>query len=208
LLRSAENVGPYRLNQSVIGQTAYDAYLFQDADDWCTLDRLELLLEEAEKSCADWVGTQELMYQRHNVEAFCYPKDVNESFKIRFHYQFCHPSSLVSRDLVSRLGGYSAGLRFSGDFEFFTRAVFSGRTVNLDRYCYFRRIRKGSLLTSAESGLASAARRQVDGEITQRALENMDRFLRGRPLRLQPLRPAEPVALEHVAGPPLRDPAQ
>src|SRR5262245_53384584 len=34
LLAAAENVGPYCLMQSVVANTAYDAYMFQDADDW------------------------------------------------------------------------------------------------------------------------------------------------------------------------------
>ena len=44
LLHAAENVGPYRLVQQVIDDTDYDAYLFQDADDWSAPDRLEQLL--------------------------------------------------------------------------------------------------------------------------------------------------------------------
>src|SRR5215213_9728206 len=34
LLASSENVGPYRITQTVIDQTNFDAYLLQDADDW------------------------------------------------------------------------------------------------------------------------------------------------------------------------------
>src|SRR6185369_2214634 len=60
LLTAAENGGPYRLIQEVINNTRYDAYLFQDADDWSTYDRLELLLDEAERTGAELVGSQEL----------------------------------------------------------------------------------------------------------------------------------------------------
>ena len=38
------NGGPYRLVQSVVDATDFDAYLFQDADDWSAPDRLEILL--------------------------------------------------------------------------------------------------------------------------------------------------------------------
>src|SRR5439155_11639166 len=34
LLAAASNVGPYRLVQTVIEQTRFDAYMLQDADDW------------------------------------------------------------------------------------------------------------------------------------------------------------------------------
>ena len=45
LLHADRNVGPYRLVQQVIEDTDYDAYLFQDADDWSAPDRLEQLLD-------------------------------------------------------------------------------------------------------------------------------------------------------------------
>lgn len=41
LLASDRHVGPYRLIQQVIEMTNYWAYLFQDADDWSSCDRLE-----------------------------------------------------------------------------------------------------------------------------------------------------------------------
>ena len=59
LLSSSENVGMYRLVQQVMNDTRYDAYMFQDADDWSTPDRLRLQLEEAERSGAVMVGCQE-----------------------------------------------------------------------------------------------------------------------------------------------------
>ena len=50
LLHASENVGPYRLVQQVIEDTGYDAYLFQDADDWSREDRLELLLSRPKQA--------------------------------------------------------------------------------------------------------------------------------------------------------------
>src|SRR5215218_7341468 len=58
LFASDENVGPYRISQEVIARTGYDAYLFQDADDWSGPTRLELLLAEAERTGAEVVGCQ------------------------------------------------------------------------------------------------------------------------------------------------------
>lgn len=50
LLASASNGGPYRLIQQVIQDTEYDAYLFQDADDWSRRDRLSRLLRGAQRT--------------------------------------------------------------------------------------------------------------------------------------------------------------
>ena len=52
------NVGPYRISQQVIRETAYDGYLWQDADDWSMPERLESLLEAAERTGAELVGSQ------------------------------------------------------------------------------------------------------------------------------------------------------
>jgi hypothetical protein len=203
LWRSPENVGPYRLIQSVIEKTGYDAYLFQDADDWSSLDRLERLLDAAEKTGADMVGSQELMYLKESVLRNNYPLDVNRALAGRPGYGLLHPSSLVSRNLIFRAGGYATGLKFSGDMEFLLRAVLVGKAVNLDRYCYFRRIRMNSLITSETTGLASPARQMIDNRVRARAKENTERMAQGLAPLLQPLETAGTIDLERVAGPDL-----
>ena len=64
LLHAPENVGPYRLIQQVMEDTDYDAYMFQDADDWSAPERLEKLLAGAESTGAELIGSQE-------VRVFC-----------------------------------------------------------------------------------------------------------------------------------------
>jgi hypothetical protein len=203
LLRSPENVGPYRMAQTVIDQTDFDAYMFQDADDWSSLDRLEALLIEAEKTGAEWIGTQELMYFEDMIHALRYPLDLNATSLSPLRFPFCYPSSLISRNFLKRLGGFATGFRFSGDFELFIRAVWAGKIANLDRYAYFRRIRKNSLITSEETGLSSNARKEVDAQIEMRKAENLARVIKGGVPLLEPLKTAGPVAFEHLAGPPL-----
>jgi glycosyltransferase involved in cell wall biosynthesis len=97
LWRSPENVGPYRLIQSVMEATQYDAYLFQDADDWSSIDRLERLLAEGERTGAELIGTQELMYLSENLFPNAYPLDANLALQESYGYALLHPSSLVSR---------------------------------------------------------------------------------------------------------------
>jgi hypothetical protein len=164
---------------------------------------LELQLREAENTGAEWVGTQELTYFDDSIHAARFPLVVNPDLKAAIRNSFCHPSGLISRDLVGRLGGFSTGLRFSGDFEFLSRAVWAGKMVNLDRYCYFRRIRKNSLITAEETGLASPARQKVDFQILKRIAENLVRSSQGQAPSLEPLQKAGPVVFEHLAGPKL-----
>jgi len=109
----------------------------------------------------------------------------------------------VARSLVARLGGYASGMRFGGDYEFQLRAHHVARIVNLDRYCYFRRRRPGSLWTSPETGNGSPARQKQTEQIEARALVNARRAASGHPLDLAPFSRAGPIALDHLCGPVL-----
>jgi hypothetical protein len=204
LLRSRENVGPYRLVQSVIDATGYDAYLFQDADDWSAVDRLELLLREAEATGAGLVGAQELMHLKEKIYLNPHPRDVNRAFSLGWGHSLLHPSSLLSKDLNRRLGGYSAGLRFGGDLEFQSRAVWAGRVLNLPYHGYFRRIRENSLITAPATGIGSPARKLVDQKTRDQFNENARLVSENKVPHLEPHSPAGPVAFEHLAGPLLR----
>ncbi|HTN23136.1 MAG TPA: glycosyltransferase family 2 protein, partial [Solirubrobacteraceae bacterium] len=151
LLHADRNVGPYRLVQQVIEETGYDAYLFQDADDWSAPERLEKLLAAAEKTGAELIGTQELRVfcDEPEVAPIAWPLDVAGAFKARpTAFPLLHPTSLVSRDLVMALGGFASGLRFSGDAEFLRRAQHVAKVANVSEHLYFRRIRRNSLTTA------------------------------------------------------------
>lgn len=205
LLTAAANVGPYRLIQEVINQTRYDAYLFQDADDWSAYDRLELLLDEARRTGAELVGSQELrvMCEEAEVMPVCYPLDVNAALSVRPAHPLLHPTSIVSRALVQRLGGFATGLRFGGDTEFLLRAGHVARVRNVPRYCYFRRHRAASLTTDPVIGLETPARRELQESLKARARGNASAVARGAPPVLTPCAVAGPVRLTHVLGPEL-----
>lgn len=202
LLKSSENVGPYRLIQQAIAQTNYDAYLFQDADDWSANIRLERLLETAEKTGAELVGTQEWrIYELESkLTPICYPLDVNLALQEKPGHPLIHPSSLVSRDLVMRVGGFATGLRFGGDTEFLLRSVFAAKIVNIPEFCYFRRKRPHSLTTARKTGLDSPQRKALLQALKTRARENSARFREGMPLDLTPLAISKPIKLHYLAG--------
>lgn len=205
LLASAETVGPYRLKQEVINNTLYDAYLFQDADDWSSRDRLARLLAEAERTGAELIGSQELRLYCEPGEMLpvCYPLDVNAAFAAGPCNPLLHPTSMVTRELVQRLGGFATGMRFGGDEEFLRRAAHVARIVNVRRYCYFRRRRADSLTGAPDTGIRSPARRAVIDALRERAAANEARAGRGEPPDLSPWKTAGPVRLAHLLGPPL-----
>lgn len=207
LLTAAENVGPYRLIQEVMRRTRYDGYLFNDADDWSARERLEVLLAEAERTGAELIGSQEVRIHCDQGEAvaYGYPLDANEALREQpCSFPLLHPTSLISRDLVMRLGGFATAMRFSGDAELLRRAGHVARVVNVPEHLYFRRKRPGALTTSPETGLRSPARLEVQRVLWERARSNAARVAAGESPDLTPLAVAGPVHLTHLCGPRLR----
>jgi hypothetical protein len=201
LLASALNVGPYRLIQQVISQTNYDAYLFQDADDWSSSYRLEVLLAAAETYGAELVGSQELrVFEDDRVLPVVYPLNVSAALAAKPGHPLLHPTSLVSRNLVLRLGGFATGLRFSGDTEFLLRAQFAATIVNVPDYGYFRRHRAGSLTTDRATGLDAPVRLELIQQLKKRAIANSAAVREGKLPDLRPLETAEEIELNYIAG--------
>lgn len=207
LMRASENVGPYRLLQQVVDDTDYDAYLPQDADDWSSADRLALLLRAAAEAGAGMAGCQELrvMDDDRRLLPVSYPRDVNDAlYRNPVAYPLLQPSSLISRELIRRTGGFATGLRFGGDSEFLRRAVHVGRVVNVPRFAYFRRDHPASLTHAPDTGFQSPARKALSRVLQERAVSN-GRAARDRGIvDLAPIRTAPPVRLTHVCGPRLR----
>lgn len=202
LLRATENGGPYRLVQEVINRTGYDAYLFQDADDWSAHDRLATLLAEAERTGAELIGSQELhvLCDEGEVAPLCYPLDVSAAYARRAGHPILHPTTLLARSLVQRVGGFPTALRFGGDSEFLSRVGYIARIVNVPRYCYFHRHRTGSLTTATATAIGSEARNELMLRLRLWREENKDAIRRGA---ARPFAVAPPVGLEHLCGPEL-----
>ena len=206
LLHADRNVGPYRLVQQVIEDTDYDAYLFQDADDWSAPDRLERLLEAGERTRAELLGGQEMRVfcEEPEVAPIRWPLDVKAAFAEKpTAFPLLHPTSIVTRDLVMALGGFASGLRFSGDAEFLRRAQYVAHVTNIQHYGYFRRIRRNSLTTAAATGLQSPERQRVMEMLWGRARRNAERVAAGQEPDLAPCTTAPPVGLRLLAGPAL-----
>lgn len=209
LLQSSVRVGPYNLVQSVVDRTNYTAYLFQDADDWSSCDRLETLLQTAKANHAELVGSQEirLTEPEGHLQGIGYPLDVNRALEEKPGHALLHPTSLVTRSAIVRLGGFATGLRFGADSEFLLRARWRVRAVNSDRFCYFRRKRPHSLTTAPTTGLASPVRTALLKSIKQRAAFLSQQAHLGNPLDLRPLCRAAPASLNHLWGPSLWQPS-
>ena len=205
LLRAVENSGPYRLTQQVIDETVCDAYLFQDADDWSTPDRVKVLLTEAERTGAELIGCQmwQVFKDGEEIIPIYYPLDVSRAYRRHQRHPIVHGTTLVTRDLVQRVGGFSTGMRFGGDSEFLRRVAFTARIVNSTCFCYFQRMRDGSLTRAAETGLGSPAREAVMADLRKWMERHRSALLAGDIQAVRPYAVAAPVRLEHLHGPTL-----
>ena len=211
LLGVTDNGGPYRLVQAVVDATGFDTYLFQDADDWSAPDRLEVLLATGADSGAELIGSHEIrvLLEAGDVVSVRYPLDVNAALlESPVAYPLLHPTSIVTRSLLVRLGGFATGMRFSGDAELVRRACHVARVVNADHHGYFRRKRPGSLTLGSATALGTPVRRAVHAALANRANDNAELACRGQAPDLSPLRVVPIPALHHLVGPTLAaDPA-
>ena len=111
--RPTRTVGPYRLVQQVIDDTDYDAYLFQDADDWSAPDRLERLLDARRgRRGAELIGSQEVRVFCDEPEAapIQWPLDGNAPFAEQpTAFPLLHPTSSSRATCVMAAGGFSIG---------------------------------------------------------------------------------------------------
>jgi hypothetical protein len=83
------------------------------------------------------------------------------------------------------------------------RAFHAGRVANLDAFCYFRRMRAGSLTLNAQTGLGTPAREDLHHRIRARAVDNLEKKKKGLSVDLRPLEKVESIQLEWVMGPSL-----
>ena len=203
LLSSPGGVGPYQIVQSLVEATDFDAYLFQDADDWSEPERAERLLAAAIEYGAEIVGCQELRVDMltEKFHPILYPLDVQSALSLAPGHGLLHPSSLVSRFAVESVGGFSNGLLFGGDTEFILRAFQQVRVINLPYFGYFRRKRHGSLTTSVTTGLDSPQRLNLLHEIKARAQIHQNCHQHNQPVDLQPFSRIPTVTLQHCCGP-------
>ena len=205
LLSTPRNIGPEKILDNIIRGTSYDAYLVQDADDWSSHDRLELSLRAAERTGAEMVGTNEFRIDlpRKSIELHAYPQNVNFAMSQSISHHLLHGTSLISRALAMKIGGFNAQLRLFADVDFVLRASHSGQIINLPNFCLFRRARPGSLTTDSNTGYQSPARMIEERFAYIRACRNQEMARAGQVPHVV-VEPQVPIQFNYHQGPKLR----
>lgn len=155
--------GPYvpRQHFSLTSTARYVA--FQDTDDFSLPTRLETLVAFAELRDADIVGCHELRCDEltRTVEAIRLPLDVNRALEFAPAAAQVFSTTVARVDSLRRAGGFSTIRTFGADRQFQFRAHWSARMLNVDSFLYVRRLREGSLTTSAATGMNSQVRQET-----------------------------------------------
>lgn len=200
LLSSKYKVGPYQIIQSVINNTNYDYYLFQDADDWSMIDRLRISMELMDKMEADMVGTQEYLIDEINdqIIPIVYPLNVNQALEKEPGHPLSHPTSLIKRSALLRVNGFANALLYGADTEFLLRAHFHLKIYNSPEFGYFRRRRNNSLTNSPITGLNSPHRKKLLQTLKAIAYNNNKMIKQGRLPSTTPLVSKPCVKFERV----------
>ncbi len=187
LLRARQNVGHYRLKNALIGCLPHPYIAFQDADDVSRDDRIRRSLRLMAILRAGIVGCS-FRYVDENGQALSnkrMPPIANGAMRAGKSFVCLHPSTLVKREVLERLGGFDGTARIAADTDFFLRARYVCRIANTFRVLYDKRVRPQSLTMSPDTGFGSDVRNQYarDARLRERlrrdasTTEERDRLL-------------------------------
>jgi hypothetical protein len=156
--------GPY-VPRHLLGMAAQEPMVvFQDSDDVPTRDRFRILLATAAARNSDVVGSHVLDVHEDvlRVKAMRYPLDAIAPLIRKPQNTVFHPATLVRTEALRAAEGFSTVRRMACDREFNLRAFFLSLDLrNVDDFLYVRRMRSDSLIHSADTGMKSAARKQL-----------------------------------------------
>ncbi len=203
LLQSKHHVGPEALVDCFVRQNHFSWYLLQDADDYSSVDRLELQMEAAERYQCEMVGTQEFRVNQHGdlTNLNIYPSNVSLSMRAFPGHLILHATSLFSHSLFNRVNGFRADLRYSADTEFHYRSALEGLVINIPYAAYVRRIRPGSLTQAPWTGTGSPAREVERTKIMHEMALGMEMQVRGLLPSTRSTHPHEIFPFKHLIGP-------
>jgi glycosyltransferase involved in cell wall biosynthesis len=160
LLRARQNVGHYRLKNALIGCIAHPYIAFQDADDVSHRDRIRRSLRSMATLRAGIVGCSFRYVDEcgKTLSTKRMPPVANPAMWAGKSFVCLHPSTLVKRAVLDRLGGFDGTARIAADTDFFLRARYVCRIANTFRVLYDKRVHPRSLTTRPDTGFGSEAR--------------------------------------------------
>ncbi|EDY52411.1 glycosyltransferase family 2 protein [Streptomyces clavuligerus] len=161
VLRTSRNVGHLRIKNQLLERITTPYVAFQDADDISLPDRLRRQLAVLERNRADLVGCA---YEYIDAEGRAtgrrrMPRHGNLWLRLGRTTVVLHPSTVVRRQALVRLGGFDGTVRFGADTDFHLRLARLYRLRSVRRTLYRYRIWPDSLTQAPDTGFGSPRRR-------------------------------------------------
>ncbi|MER5358433.1 glycosyltransferase family 2 protein [Streptomyces sp. NPDC002785] len=200
VLRTSENVGHLRIKNKVLERVDTPYVGFQDADDISLPGRLRRQLALLEGGKADLVGcAYECIDAAGRTTGHRrMPRHGNLWMRMGRSTVVLHPSTVVRREVLQRLGGFDGTVRLGADTDFHLRAARLYRLRSVRQVLYRYRIWPKSLTQAPETGFASTERRSYTQAMA--AQERRRREARSRE-ELLPLLVAPPNDIDFALEP-------
>jgi glycosyltransferase involved in cell wall biosynthesis len=177
VFRTSQNVGPWRIVNRVIRMTAAPFIGFQDADDRSDPDRLRKLIAAADRTGADVVGSaaRYIDVEGKILSVKRFPRYASLHLALGRRFVMLHPTTLVRRASLERIGLFDGTRRFAADMEFILRAHRRRlRLRNIREPLYDYRRRPQSLTMSAGTGHGWPDRESyIDAVFARRAADHV-----------------------------------
>ncbi|GLF92720.1 glycosyltransferase family 2 protein [Streptomyces yaizuensis] len=169
VLRTTRNVGHLRIKNRVLERIDTPFVAFQDADDISLPDRLRHQLDRLERDRADLVGCayEYMDAQGRATGRRRMPRHGNLWLRMGRTTVVLHPSTVVRREALARIGGFDGTVRFGADTDFHLRLARLYRLRSVRRVLYRYRIWPQSLTQSPETGFGSERRRAYTAAMTE-----------------------------------------
>lgn len=153
------NRGRYFADAVALSATSDRYFMIQDADDWSSLDRAELLYEALRENYADAAFSAINRYtagtwRKHSTPQ-CILPPLPRLTPVAYHFGLYRTESLRA------IGGYYGGFRFAYDTVIAGLLSLTARLAYVGVPLYHHDPREGSLSSSPDTGMASEARKEV-----------------------------------------------
>jgi glycosyltransferase involved in cell wall biosynthesis len=175
------NRGRYFADAVGLSATSDRYFMVQDADDWSSLDRAALLYEVLRENNADAAFSALNRYaagkRRKHSCPYCLLTPPPQLIPIAYHVGLYRTQSLRA------IGGYYGGFRIAYDTIIPSLMSLTSRLAYVDEPLYHHDLRAGSLSSSAETGMASQARKEVRAKldaIYEQAYGGFRQYVAGR----------------------------
>ena len=191
VLRASRNVGHLRLKNAVLPRVETPYVGFQDADDLSEPDRFAVQVAVLERDRADLVGCGFVRIDAEGRDqgVSLMPRNGNLWMRLGRSTVALHPTTVVRRSALTRLGGFDGTAVLGADTDFHLRLARLYRIRNVRRALYRYRVWSQSLTGAPETGFGSPARQAYVARMV--ALEQERKRARGR-AELLPLLVAPP----------------